>query len=133
LKYGSTSNGVSSDFEKAMAIAHDMVWRLGMGKNGSVGDYTVIPEKQLSEDVKNRLNMETHNIIQDCLKDVSDLLTKEKEIHERFSHELLVKDELEYDDIEAIFNEYGKPNPRLFSYSPGGVEKDSQEEDMKSK
>lgn len=115
LKYGTTSNGVSSDFEKATAIAHDMVWRLGMGKNGAVGDFTVIPESQMSEQVKEKLNLETNAIIQDCLKQVETLLTTEKEIYERFAHELLTKSELEYDEIEAIFTEYGKPNPRLFS------------------
>jgi len=35
-------------------------------------------------------------------------------IFERFAHELLVRQELEFDEIEAIFAEYGKANPRAF-------------------
>lgn len=117
LKFGTTSNGVSSDFEKAMALAHTMVWKIGMGNSGLVGDYTVIPENQMSEKMKDDLNKQTGDLVQQCLKDVEQLLTKEKAIYERFAHELLTRDELEYDDIESIFNEYGKPNPRLFSYA----------------
>ena len=43
-----------------------------------------------------------------CLKDVEDLLKKEWPIVERFVKELLEKEELEYDEIEAIFKECGK-------------------------
>ena len=41
-------------------------------------------------------------------------LSQENEIFERFAHELLTKQELDYDQIEAIFAEYGKANPRRF-------------------
>ncbi len=115
LKYGTTSNGVSSDFQKATQLAHHMVWSYGMGGNGFVGDFTSIPHEQMSEVMKDKLNQETNQVIQKCLKDVESLLTKERHIYERFANELLAKEELEFDEIEAIFNEYGKPNPRLFS------------------
>jgi ATP-dependent Zn protease len=42
------------------------------------------------------------------LKDVEELLKKEWQIVERFVKGLLEKEELEYDEIEAIFKEYGK-------------------------
>lgn len=115
LKFNQTSNGVAADFQAAMHLAHNMVWKYGMGKNGLVGDFTVIPENQLSEEVKHRLNEETNRLIQECLKEVEQLLVQEKELVERFAHELLMKGELEYDEIEAIFTEYGKANPRLLS------------------
>jgi cell division protease FtsH len=115
LKFATSSNGVASDFQKAMAIAHDMVWRFGMsGDNGFVGDFTVLPESQMSEELKEGLNQQTQAIVQKCLKETEALLTKEREIFERFARELLAREELEYDDIEAIFNEYGRANPRLF-------------------
>ena len=121
LKFGVTSSGVSSDFKHAMALAHTMVWRLGMGKSESLGDYSSIPEQQLSESIKEKLNSETHEIIQSCLKSVEDLLKKENVIFERFAQELIQRLELDYDDIEAIFKEYGKPNPRVTSkYVPKG-------------
>ena len=112
IKFNQTSNGVAADFQAAMALAHNMVWRYGMGSTGMVGDFTVIPEHQLSEETKNKLNQETNRIVQECLKEVEGLLTTEKEIFERFAHELLTKEELDYDEIEAIFAEYGKVYPR---------------------
>lgn len=118
LKFTQTSNGVAADFQAAMQLAHNMVWRYGMGENGLVGDFTVIPENQISEEVKNRLNQETNRIIQKCLKEVEELLTREKEIFERFAHELLTREELDYDEIETIFAEYGKTNPRLTATEP---------------
>src|SRR3989338_2391047 len=89
MRYNTTSSGVSMDFKMAMATAHMMVWAWGMNDIGLVGDYTAIPESQLSEDVKKALNGETNKIFQICLKEVEALLTKEKGILERFVKELL--------------------------------------------
>jgi len=107
-KYGTTSSGVSSDFKKAMHAAHFMVWMLGMGDSGLLGDYTAIPPEQLSEEMKIKLNNDTSKILEKCAKEVGALLKKEKHILERFVKELLEKDELDYDDIKAIFDEYDK-------------------------
>lgn len=128
-KFSTTSNGVASDFAKAMAIAHAMVWRLGMGPTGLVGDYTIIPKNEISEETKARLNKDTDLVIKQCLKEVEELLTKENDLFERFAHELLTKQELEYDEIEAIFAEYGKANPRRFK----GHKKEEAEEKKSSK
>jgi len=113
VKFGVTSSGVSSDFKHAMGLAHSMVWSLGMGRSESLGDYASIPVNQLSDGIKDKLNAETHEIIQSCLKDVETLLTKERVIFERFAKELIDREELDYDEIEAIFKEYGKSNPRV--------------------
>lgn len=107
IRYGNTSTGVASDFQKATYLAHDMVWRYGMGKKGYIGDYTVIPETQISDQIKDDLNADTRDILDTCLKEAEDLLRKEIHLLERFAKELLEKNELEYDDIEAIFKEYG--------------------------
>ncbi len=115
MKFGVTSSGVSSDFQHAMRMAHAMVWRLGMGKSESVGDYMSIPPDQLSGSIKDKLNAETHDIMQSCMTDVEELLKKEQVIFERFAKELLAREELDFDDIEAIFKEYGKSNPRVQS------------------
>lgn len=115
IKFGVTSSGVGMDFQNAMRLAHTMVWRLGMGGSESLGDYGSIPPEQLSESVKEKLNIETHDIIQSCLKDVEELLKKENILFERFAKELIERQELDYDEIEAIFKEYGKSNPRVAS------------------
>ncbi|HOX54788.1 MAG TPA: AAA family ATPase [Candidatus Omnitrophota bacterium] len=105
--FGTTSSGAGNDFSKATSLAHNMVWRWGMSDANIIGDYMSIPTEQLSEDLKNKLNHETQKIIHDCLKDVNELLSKEKNLLDRFAKELLEKEELDYDQIQAIFNEYG--------------------------
>jgi len=112
VKFGVTATGVCSDFTNAMFWAHKMVWEWGMGKNEFVGDFSHIPVEQLSDNLKEKLNLETHEIMQGCVKDVEEFLKKEMTIFERFANELLSKSELDFDDIEAIFKEYGKSNPR---------------------
>lgn len=108
VKYNTSTSGVSSDFKKAMQLAHVMVWSLGMGVSGHVGDYSIIPPEQLSDSIKQRLNEESKQILEKCLKEVENLLKKERVILDRFAKELVEREELEYDDIEAIFKEYGK-------------------------
>jgi cell division protease FtsH len=107
LRYGTTSSGVSSDFQNAMNVAHTMVWRFGMGQSELLGDYTAVPKEQLSEEIKLTLNKDTQAIFQDCLKEVEKTLGEKKKILSRFSKELLEREELEYDEIIAIFQEYG--------------------------
>ncbi len=113
VKFGVTGSGVCSDFTNAMYWAHRMVWEWGMGDSGIVGDYSHIPAGQLSGAIKEKLNSETQQIMQACVKEVEDLLRKEHVLFERFAKELMERQELDYDDIEAIFKEYGKSNPRV--------------------
>ena len=108
LKYGTTSSGVASDFKMAMSIAHFVVWKLGMGDSSLVGDYTIIPKEQLSESIREKLNTDTSKILADCIKEVEALLKKERHILERFVKELLEREELDYDEIKEIFDEYDK-------------------------
>ncbi len=115
LRFGTTSDGVSSDFAHATHIAYLMVWRLGMNSIGMVGDLTAIPSDLLSEEIKNKLNLDVQNILQTCQKEVEELLQQESHILDRFAQELISKEELEYDEIERIFLEYGKSNPRFVS------------------
>jgi ATP-dependent Zn protease len=90
-----------------------MVWRLGMGSNGFLGDYGVIPEHQLSDDIKSKLNQETYAILHQCAKDVEEFLRREWTLVDRFAQELVRRNELEYDDIHAIFAEYGKAREQV--------------------
>ncbi|MFH1190149.1 MAG: AAA family ATPase [Candidatus Omnitrophota bacterium] len=108
LKFGTTTTGVTADFKHAMNVAHAMVWVVGMGDKGRMGDYTAIPENQLSEKVKEELNDETQRIFQECIKDVEKALSKNMELLDRFAKELMEREELDYDDIDAIFKEYGE-------------------------
>lgn len=124
IKFGTTTTGVGggpgSDFNQASGIANAMVWKFGMGPSEYVGDYTVNPEF-LSEEMKTKLNQDVDKILKACMAEVQALLLKEKDLFERFAHELMTKQELDYDEIEAVFAEYGKVNPRR-SYLTQGTE-----------
>jgi len=115
-KFGVTSSGVGggpdSDFHQAMSLAHSMVWKYGMGESAMLGDYTMIPNAQLSEAVKKKLNEETGAIIDKCAREVETLIKKESEIFEYIANELLKRDELDYDEIEEIFKKFGKSQSR---------------------
>ena len=115
LKFGTTSSGVGggqgSDFDTAMRYAHYMVWQLGMGKTGLIGDFhsLINPQGQstISEKTKETLDNDTQEILQSCLKEVTDLLKDKIDLLENFAQELIKKEELEYDEIEDIFKQFG--------------------------
>jgi ATP-dependent metalloprotease FtsH len=113
IRFGTTSTGVSADFQNAMALAHTMVWRVGMGGNGFLGDFASMPETQISESLKQRLNHETEKILSECAEDTEKVLRKNWKIVERFVRELLAKEELDYDAIDAVFAEFGKAHPTI--------------------
>lgn len=126
LKLNLTTSGVSSDFNNAMWIAHHMVWEWGMGKSGLIGNYSLLASMSsqdglfrgenisyISEKLKEQLNNEVQQILSECLKEVEDLLARESALLDRFAKELLAKDELNYDEIEAIFKEFGKSRPPI--------------------
>jgi len=112
IKTGTTSDGVSSDFQHATVIAHAMVWQLGMGPKGYVGNYTMDPGSRfgdltMSDKFKEDFDTQTQQILQESLSEVEELLKKQDKVLDRFADELLKKEELEYDEIEAIFKEFG--------------------------
>lgn len=125
IKFGSTTSGVGggpgSDFYRALQLAHDMVWRFGMGKSNLIGDFHAMQhmygsETFLSEKTRQTLDDDVQDILQSCLKECFDILNQNKELFEYFSQELLKKSELEYDEIEAIFKKFNvKPKYRPVS------------------
>jgi len=118
IKLGFTTAGVGMDFANALFTAHNMVWRLGMGKSGIIGDFHALDFYKLlggfpliSEETKTRLDNDVHDIMQTCLKETMELLKKEEALIDRLAEELIKKEELNYDEIEAIFKEFGKVRP----------------------
>ena len=128
VQFHTTTSGVSSDFAKAMRLAHAMVWVLGMGESGYVGDYTSIPNEELSEEVKVTLNKDTNFLIQKCLKEAEQTLEEQRPLLDRFAKELLEREELEYDEIIAIFAEFGYKEAVENQWLPP-IEKKSTEDD----
>ena len=109
IKYNATTSGVYGDFSSAMHYAHQMVWICGMGKSGFLGNWEIVDK--ISEDVKSKLDADVQNILNSCLVEVTTLLKKEEPLMDRLAKELVAKDELNYDEIEAIFKEFGKSRP----------------------
>ena len=115
MQFGSTSSGVGggsgSDFHSAMQIAKAMVWSYGMGKSGRIGDFNSMSTRDghllISEKTRETLDGDVQDILQTCLKEVREVLIKNKDLLEYFAQELLKKEELEYDEIVAIFDKFG--------------------------
>ncbi|VAX38094.1 Cell division protein FtsH [hydrothermal vent metagenome] len=113
MTFGSTTSGVGggpgADFNTAINIARQMVWSYGMGKSGYIGDYgtTGSPcNNALSDKIKEILEDDVQDLLQTNLKEVRDILTQHKDLLEYFAQELLKKEELEYDEIQSIFNKF---------------------------
>ncbi len=119
IKLGHTTSGVAGDFANALYTAHNMVWRMGMGHSGLIGDFHSLDfykrtggiATPISEETKSCLDRDIQEILHSCLKEVTELLKKEEPLLDRLSKELVLKEELNYDDIEVIFREFGKTRP----------------------
>jgi cell division protease FtsH len=117
IKFGYTTAGVDMDFQQALMIAHSMVWRWGMGKSGIIGNFHALANRQfgqqplMSEETKTKLDQDVQDILHNCLKEDEVMLTREIALLDRFANELFKKEELNYDEIEAIFKEFGKNRP----------------------
>jgi cell division protease FtsH len=115
IALGTTASGVGggpgSDFHHAMQIAFRMVWSLGMGPHGLIGDFNALKDNYsnhyISEKTKEVLDEDVQNILQLCLKETTEILSKHKDVLEYFAQELLKKGDLEYDEIKAIFEKFG--------------------------
>jgi len=121
IKYDTTTSGVESDFQNALYWANRMVWEWGMGKSGFLGNYGSLDAQTsgwyssrgsvISEKVKEQLNKDTQEIMEQCQKEVEELLTKQRTLLDRFAQELVKKEELDYDEIDAIFKEFNLSRP----------------------
>jgi len=121
IKFGSTGSGVTADFASALKIAHDMVYRYGMGKSGIMGNFYGarwwgnLPSFTISESLRKTMDEDVQAILQDCLKEVEETLNQERELLEYFAQELLKKGELEYDEIVEVFKKHGKERSKDYT------------------
>ncbi|MFN3550981.1 MAG: AAA family ATPase [Endomicrobiia bacterium] len=109
-KFATTSSGVENDLQNATKIAHMMVWQLGMSlsNNEIIGNFTAVPEEELSEALKEKLNNETIKILKHCTEKVEEFLSSNWDIVEIFAEKLLEKEELDFDEIDQIFKSFGR-------------------------
>ncbi len=92
IKYGVTTEGVGSDFSHAMSRAHYMVWVIGMGESGLIGNYHSLPPNALSDVMRDRLMNDTNALLNKAIKEAEAVLRAEWPIVERFASELLKRD-----------------------------------------
>jgi len=109
IKFGITSAGVLNDFQIATNIAYSMAWQLGMGRHGHIGDFRSEAFRRRLPSFANELDQDGDEILKECLSEVEDLLRKNWNIVEDIADRLIAKHELEYDEIEEIFQAHGKP------------------------
>lgn len=117
VRFGTTSSGVASDFNSALGLAYDMVYRYGMGKSGILGNFDALRLDYgrttiLSEETKKTIDDDVQKILRGCLAEVTGILSAELELLNFFARELLQKSELEYDEIVEVFKKHGKERPK---------------------
>ena len=110
IALGTTASGVGggpgSDFHRATSIAHLMVWSLGMGESGLIGDFSAVGNDQIAQKTLEVLNADAQKILQDCLQNTTKILSEHKDVLEYFAQELLEKGDLEYNEVQAIFTKF---------------------------
>ncbi len=119
IKFNTTTSGVASDFSAALDFAHDMAYRYGMGESGLLGNFEALGVGSysnhstfISEETKRKIDDDVQKILNNCLKEVEEILIREKELLECFAQQLLAKSELEYDEIVEIFKKHDKGLPK---------------------
>jgi len=108
IKFGTTSDTAGNHLRIATELAHDMVWRWGMGKSGHIGNFD---GRWVSHLIQEDLDKDSEEITETCLEQIRNLLRENWHIVERLAAELVAKDELDYDQIEVIFKEFAKERP----------------------
>jgi cell division protease FtsH len=106
ITFGTTTSGVSNDFEHAMQYAKFMVWHVGMGDSGFVGNFGQV-EENLSDEIKEKLWSDVSKILQRSLKQALEILTREKVLMNKMVETLLEKKTLEYDEVTELCKRYG--------------------------
>ncbi len=107
IKYSTTSDGVTGDFANAMNLAYNMVWRLGMGEDNFLGDYTLLPNSHISEELKEKLNAQVKKLIDQEYKKAETILKEHWPVVEELVKILLEKEEMDYDEIVEVFSRHG--------------------------
>ena len=110
--FGEITTGAHNDFEKATKIARSMVTEYGMSdlgplqfeqKDGSVflgRDYN--KSQHFSNEVANEIDMEMRKIINNCHKEATDIIKKNKELLELIANALLEYETLTKEQIDYL-------------------------------
>jgi cell division protease FtsH len=111
IKYNTSTIGVSADFSQAMRIANAMVWKVGMGESGFVGDFSAIPKEEISQSLKEKLNNETLSILSACKSKTHKFLKDNWDAVDVVAKRLIKDKELDFDELEETIATVGKKKP----------------------
>jgi cell division protease FtsH len=111
IKYKTSTIGVSADFNQAMRIANAMVWKVGMGESGFVGDFSAIPKEEVSQKLKEKLNNETLEILNSCKVKAEKFLKENWDAVDAVAKRLIKDKELDFDELEETMATVSKKKP----------------------
>ena len=112
LVYGETSTGPSQDIKMAMSRANHMVTEWGMSPLGFV-DYSnddaplflgrdIAQHKNFSDDTARKIDAEVRNILDECIKDVRQILTEHRDQLDLLTKTLVEKETLDDKEIREL-------------------------------
>ena len=112
--YGEVSSGASDDLKRASNLARRIVKELGMSSFGPIAfgerntevflGYESPENKNYSEETAIKIDNEVKSIILEAEEKAKQILAKYKEILERVTKELIVKETLEREEYEKLLN-----------------------------
>jgi cell division protease FtsH len=111
IKYKTSTIGVSADFNQATRIANAMVWNIGMSESGFVGDFSAIPKEEVSQNLKEKLNNETLEILNLCKVKAEKFLKENWDAVDVVAKRLIKDKELDFDELEETMATVGKRKP----------------------
>jgi len=104
LHMETTTSGVSSDLQNVSSIARNMIKSWGMGSfafnthNAFGGEYGT----KASDPTEREIELEIKKVVDDCLKNVQDLLVAKRAELDKVAHALVDKETLYYKDLVHI-------------------------------
>jgi len=125
LLNGQTSTGPSSDIKQATDIARRMVTEFGMSglgfiSLGSEGEplflgREIAQHKDFSEETAKRIDAEITAILDECMKDATNILTEHRDQLDKLANELMVKETLDDSEVRELlgFEAIGPKNSDL--------------------
>ena len=112
--YGEVTSGASDDLKRASNLARRIVKELGMSSFGPIAfgerntevflGYESPENKNYSEETAIKIDNEVKSIILEAEEKAKQILAKYKEILERVTKELIVKETLEREEYEKLLN-----------------------------
>lgn len=126
---GEVTTGAQNDLEKAYKIAFQMVTKLGMTTelNNISLNQNQFGIKNYSQSTNYKVDMEIHNIIEECSRRCRDIITEHRQDVENLSQALIENETLDLQAITKILGERPYPMPPSLKEIINFAEKEESE------